>query len=362
MGEGFIRREPLIHRRTGLTHREEVHEEQTVKPTSSGIARRALLAGWVLAACAAVWTVPARGAEALEVIRLRPNFFMIAGAGSNIGVQIGADGVVLVDAGARGTSTEVLAQIHKLTDKPIRYIINTSADRDHAGGNADLAKAGQTIFAIEGARNDFIKAMTGGAASILAHENVLLRMSAPTGKSPAFPSDAWPTETFKTADRSFYFNHEGIEVLHQPAAHTDGDSLVFFRISDVVMAGSILDTNRFPVIDPAEGGSIQGEIAALNRLIKIAIPPGPYVFQDGGTFVVPGYGRVCDQADVLEYRDMLVITRDVIQDMMQRGMTLEQIKAASPAKPYEREFGSSPGPSATDKFVEAVYQSLRAKK
>jgi len=151
-------------------------------------------------------------------------------------------------------------------------------------------------------------------------------------------------------------------VLHQPAAHTDGDSMVFFRISDVVMAGSVLDTTRFPAIHVEEGGSIQGEIDALNRLIRLAIPPGPYVYQEGGTFVVPGYGRICDQADVVEYRDMVVIMRDVIKDMMQRGMTFEQIKAASPAKPYEREYGSPSGPSSTNEFIEAIYKSLAAKK
>jgi glyoxylase-like metal-dependent hydrolase (beta-lactamase superfamily II) len=298
----------------------------------------------------------------MEVLRIRPSFYVIAGAGGNIGVQIGVNGVVLVDSGAQGTSAQVLAEIRKLTDKPIRYIINTSADADHVGGNAELAKAGRSMYTAEGNQAAFIKAMTGGAASIMAHENVLIRMSAPTGKASSFPSDAWPGETFSTDYRNFHFNGEGIEVLHQPAAHTDGDSMVFFRISDVVMAGNVMDTTRFPVINTEEGGSIQGEIDALNRLIRLAIPPGPYVYEEGGTFVIPGYGRICDQADVVEYRDMIVIMRDVVKDMMQRGMTLEQIKAASPAKPYEKEYGSASGPSSTNGFVEAVYKSLAAKK
>ena len=341
---------------------ETVHKEQTVKAARGGRATCLLLAGLLLSAFVHPRIANAQGGEGIEVLRVRPNFYMIAGAGGNIGVQIGVNGVVVVDSGAKEGSAQVLAEIRKLTDKPIRYIINTSADADHVGGNAELAKAGRSIYTAEGNQAAFIKAMTGGASSIMAHENVLIRMSAPTGKVALFPSEAWPNETFSTDYRNFYFNREGIEVLHQPAAHTDGDSMVFFRVSDVVMAGNILDTTRFPAIHVEQGGSIQGEIDALNRLIRLAIPPGPYVYQEGGTFVIPGYGRLCDQADVVEYRDMIVIMRDVIKDMMQRGMTLDQIKAASPAKPYEREYGAPSDPSSTNTFIESVYKSLAAKK
>jgi glyoxylase-like metal-dependent hydrolase (beta-lactamase superfamily II) len=299
-----------------------------------------------------------QSSEAIEVLRVRPNFYMIAGAGGNIGVQIGADGVVVVDTGAKGSSAQILAEIRKLTDQKIKYIINTSADPDHVGNNGELAKAGETIFP---QANAFARSMTGGAASILAAEDVLKRMSAPTGKVSSYPADAWPTETFHQKRTYMYFNHEGIEVLHQPAAHTDGDSVAFFRISDIVVAGDILDTTRFPVIDLEKGGSIQGEIDALNNVIDLAIPPGPFAFQEGGTYIIPGHGRICDQADVVEYRDMIVIIRDVIKDMMQRGMTLEQIKAASPVGPYERQYGSKSGPWTTNAFVEAVYKSLAGK-
>jgi cyclase len=304
------------------------------------------------------------GGEAIEVLPVRPNFYMIAGAGGNIGVQIGPNGLVLVDAGTEEASGRVLAAIQKLTNQPIRYIIDTSADPDHVGGNARLAKAGRSIFATGSTPlgGEFAKAMSNGfAASILAPENVLLRMSAPTGKASPFPSDGWPVETFGEKRKYIYFNHEGIEILHPSAAHTDGDSIVFFRGSDVVAAGDILDTTRFPVIDLEKGGSIQGEIDALNRLVEIAIPSIPFVFEEGGTYVLPGHGRICDQADVLEYRDMIVIIRDVIADMIQRGMTLAQIKAASPAKPYESQYGSQSGPWTTNNFVEAVYQSLTRK-
>ena len=300
---------------------------------------------------------------ALDVQRVRPNFYVISGAGANIGVQVGPDGLVLVDAGAKDASAQVLAEIRKLSDQPIRYIVDTSADADHVGGNEALSKAGQTIFVgASGPGAGFVKAMTGGAASVLAYETVLARMSAPTGKTAPYPADAWPTETFHDNPKTIYFNHEGIEALHEPAAHSDSDSFVLFRGSDVVMAGDVLDATRFPVIDLEKGGSIQGEIDALNRLIDLAISPIPFVFQEGGTYVIPGHGRIYDQADVVEYRDMIVIIRDVIENMLKRGMTLDQIQAADPALPYEKQYGAKSGPWTTNNFIAAIYQSLAGKK
>jgi glyoxylase-like metal-dependent hydrolase (beta-lactamase superfamily II) len=297
----------------------------------------------------------------LDLVQVRPNFYMIAGAGGNIGVQLGVDGVVLVDAGSGGASDRVLAAIRNLTRLPIRYIINTGADTDHVGGNGNLAKAGLTIFTNALGDATFRSAMTnGGAASILAHDSVLNRMSAPTGKTSAFPTDAWPTEAFYTERKTLRVNDEAIEVAHQPAAHSDADSFVFFRRSDVVAAGDILDTTRFPVIDIAKGGSIRGEIDALNRLIALAVPPGPFIYEGVGTYVIPGHGRLCEQLDVVNYRDMVVIVRDVIADMIKQGMSLGQIKEASPAKPYETEYGTQPG--VTSAFIESIYKSLTAKK
>src|SRR5712691_2110529 len=293
----------------------------------------------------------------LDVVQVRPNFYMIAGAGGNIGVQIGVDGVVLADAGSGGASDEVLAAIRKLTQLPIRYIINTGADADHVSGNGKLAKAGLTIFTNALGNANFGNAMTnGGAASIMAHESILRRMSAPTGKTSAFAVDTWPTEAFYTERKSLRMNDEAIEVTHQAAAHSDADSFVMFRRSDVVAAGDILDMTRFPAIDVANGGSIQGEIDALNRLIALAVPPGPFIYEGIGTYVIPGHGRLCEQLDVVNYRDMVVIVRDVIAAMIKEGMTLDQIKDAHPARPYETEFGTEPG--STNAFVEAVYKSL----
>ena len=295
--------------------------------------------------------------NALEVLQLRPNFYMIAGAGGNIAVQVGEDGAVVVDAGTASKTEAVLAAIKRITARPIRYLIDTSADADHVGGNEAISKAGQTLFVAGGGVGisaDFL----GGGASILAVENVLRRMSAPTGKAAAFPVEAWPTETFQQPRKYMYLNGEGIEVLYQPAAHTDGDAFVFFRRSDVVVAGDILDTTRFPVIDVARGGSVQGEIAALNRIVDTAIPSVPIVSREEGTLVIPGHGHVCDQFDVVEYRDMVTIIRDRIRDLIKAGMTLDQIKAASPARGYIRRYGSDTGPWTTNNFVEAVYRSL----
>ena len=297
----------------------------------------------------------------LEVLQLRPNFYMIAGAGANIAVQVGDDGVVVGDTGTSSRSQEILTAIRKITPRPIRYIINTAADADHVGGNEAISKAGQTLFVAGGGVGisaDFL----GGGASILATENVLRRMSAPTGKASAFPVDAWPTETFQQPRKYMYLNGEGIEVLHQPAAHSDGDAFVFFRRSDVVVAGDILDMTRFPVIDVAKGGSVNGEIAALNRLVDTAIPSVPIVSRDEGTLVIPGHGHVCDQLDVVEYRDMVTIIRDRVRDLIKAGMTLEQIKAASPARGYTRRYGSDKGSWTTNDFVEAIYRSLTQEK
>jgi len=250
-----------------------------------------------------------------------------------------------------------VAAIKKLTPRPIRYVIDTSADPDHVGGNERLSKAGQTLFTAPGSigvTGDFL----GGVASILSAQQVLERMSAPAGRTSPFPVAAAPTETFDFPRKYMYLNGEGIEVLHQPEAHTDGDVVVFFRRSDVVVAGDILDTTRFPVIDVARGGTIKGEIAALNRLVDLAIPSVPIVSREAGTLVIPGHGRVCDQTDVVEYRDMVTIVRDRTRDLIKEGMTLDQIKAASPARGYTRRYGSDSGPWTTNNFVEAVYRSL----
>ena len=281
-------------------------------------------------------------------------------------MHLGWMGAVVVDTGSAEMSDRVLAAIKRITDKPIRFIINTTADADHVGGNEALARAGRTLLLYErNANNGFAGSdfqTNSGAAGIMAHENILRRMSAPSGQRKAFPAVAWPTETYTGARvRSLYLNNDGIQMMYQPSAHSDADSIVVFRRADVIVTGDILDLRHFPVIDLDNGGTINGEIAALNRLIDLSVPAAPLVWHEDRTLIIPGHGRVCDQPDVVDYRDMLTIIRDVVQDMIKKGMTLEQIKKADPTKGYRRQYGSDTGPWTTDMFVTAVHKSLTAK-
>jgi cyclase len=303
---------------------------------------------------------PARSSNSdIEVLQVRPDLHMIAGAGANIAVQFGQDGVIVVDTGS-GTKTEqVLAEIRKLTPQPIRYIISTNGDPDHVGGNEKFSAAGQSIIPTGGLNSI---ASAGGRAVIFAEENVLSRMSAPVGKQAPYPTGAWPTSSYSASlgesQKDVYLNGQAVQVFYQPAAHTDGDSIVFFRRSDVVVVGDVMDTTRFPIIDLEKGGSVQGVIDSLNRIIALTVPPTPLVWQEGGTVVIPGHGRICDEADVVDYRDMLTIVRDIVQDMIKKNMTLDQIQKADPTKGYRKRYGSDSGPWTTNQFVEAVYKSL----
>jgi len=290
----------------------------------------------------------------LEAVKVRKNFYMLAGAGGNIGVQLGSDGIVLVNAGGPNTSEKVLAALKTLTDLPIRYIINADAGTDFVAGNEKLARAGYTIFT--NALGGGAGLPNGGGASILSHDSVLREMSK---VKPAYPSGALPNEAFFTPRKAIRMNDEGIEIFYQPSAHTSADSFVLFRASDVVVAGDVMDTTRFPVIDVASGGSIAGEIAALNRLIDLTIAPTPYIYKDVGTYVIPGHGRVSEQMEVVDYRDMVVLVRDNVADLIKQGKALDQIKAARPALPYETRYGAA---GATNAFIESIYKSLQAKK
>jgi cyclase len=308
---------------------------------------------------------PRPSAGALEVVQIRPNFHVIAGAGGNILVQLGPEGVILVDSGTGAMSTQVLAAVRQLSDLPIRYIINTGMDADHVGGNEALSKAGLSILpgavaAGAGLGDDLVS--NKGAASVLAHENVLTRLSAPSGSQPAAPFALWPTKTFAYRLYSMYLNGEGIQVLHQPAAHTDGDTVVFFRRADVIATGDIIDTTRWPVIDVQRGGTVRGEIDALNRLLDLSIHNLPVQWYPDRTLLVPGHGHVYDKLDLLEYRDAVTIVRDRIQSLIDEGKTLDQVKAANPTLGYRSQYGADSGPWTTDMFVAVIYDELMAAK
>ena len=302
--------------------------------------KKYVVAGLVLAFAVHVRT---QGVQPFDTFHVGGNVHMIVGAGANIAVQVGDEGVLVVDTGLGQNADRVIATIKQLAPgKTIRWIVNTHFHPDHTGGNEALAKAG-------GRTN-------GGAAEIIAHERVLTRMSAPAGRQSPTPPAAWPTDTYVPEEKDIYFNGEAVMIYHEPMAHTDGDSIVFFRKSDVVVAGDTFVTTSYPFIDRVNGGSVQGELNALNRLLDLAVPAHE---QEGGTFIIPGHGRVCDEADVLEYRDMVTIVRDRIQDMVKRGLTIDQVKAAKPTLDYDRHYGSDTGFVTTAGFIEAVYNDVK---
>lgn len=285
----------------------------------------------------------------VRVWPVQGSIYMLVGAGANVTIQVGHDGVLLVDAGTSQTTKEVMDAIRSVSDQPLRYIIDTNGDPDHTGGNEGLAKTGHTI-AGGNVVGDIGESASEGAA-IIAFQTVLDRMSSINSAQAA-----WPTDTYTTREKNLFFNNEAIKIIHEPAAHTDADSVVFFRRSDVVSTGDIFMTTTYPVIDLQRGGSIRGEIEALNHLLYEITVPGPK--EEGGTLIVPGHGRLCDQADLVVYQEMVTIIRDRIQDMIAKGMTLAEVKAARPTRDYDRRYGSTTGSWTTDMFVEAVYESL----
>jgi cyclase len=294
--------------------------------------------------CACFGQPPTANSQ-LSLIPAQGGVHVILGDGGNITVQTGRDGVMLVDTGFAELAPKAMAEIRTLSDGPIRWIVNTHVHTDHTGGNAEMAKLGMTRESI-------------GPPRIVAQSNVLNRMTTPLPGEPKVPEAAWPNDEYFLPTKDFYFNGEAVIVYHVPSAHTDGDSLVFFRKSDVLATGDVFTPASYPIIDLARGGSVQGEIDALNKIIDITVPAK---YQEGGTLVVPGHGRLCDEADVVEYRNMLTILRDRFQDMIRRGMTLEQVKAAKPTLDYDTQYGSSTGFWTTDMFIEAVYKSLSQK-
>jgi glyoxylase-like metal-dependent hydrolase (beta-lactamase superfamily II) len=292
----------------------------------------------------------------VEVIPVQGNVHVVAGSGANITVQIDSDGVLIVDSSVEAMSEKVLAAIRKVSDKPIRQIINTSADDAHTGGNESLSNAGRNVSAGIGGQNGREPARLEGAP-VIAHELVLHRMSGLKGEPARMPYGVWPHDTFYTNKKQIYFGGEVVEMLHTPAAHTDGDLLVWFRKSDVVATGDVFSTVSYPMIDRNRGGSIQGILDALNQILDITFPA---FNNQGGTLVVPGHGRICNESDVAEYRDMTTIIRDRIQLMIDKKMTLAQIKAAGPTKDYDGVYST---PSWTgEMFIEAIYADLTTRR
>jgi glyoxylase-like metal-dependent hydrolase (beta-lactamase superfamily II) len=330
----------------------------------------------------------------VHVLPIQGNLYMLVADGVNITASVGAEGVMLVNTGSSRMTDTLLTAVRQLASavaaqpspnrcsgaacpgawgwaspyinsvisspappRPLRYIVNTSADPEHVGGNAQAATSG--FFPRGGGFGTAVENV-GQRASIIAHENVLNRMSAPAGKEPATPSAAWPTDTYFDEFHKLpeYFNGEAVIVYHAPAANTDGDSFVYFRHSEVISAGNLFSTVSYPHIDVNQGGSIQGVIDGLNHILDLAV--AEYRGQ-GGTWVIPGRGRLSDTADVASYRNMLTMIRDRVRDLKGKGMSLAQIKAARPTLDFDGRFGSTDGPWTTDMFVEAVYTTLKEK-
>ncbi|MGE0594016.1 MAG: hypothetical protein AB7G23_15650 [Vicinamibacterales bacterium] len=282
----------------------------------------------------------------LEVLKVQGNVWMIAGAGGNIAAQVGEQGVVLVDTGAAGVSDRVLAALRTITDRPIRYIINTSMAPQRVGGNAVIA-------ALPG--GSLAGAERGAIISVIAQENVYAKMSrtGPDGQ-PLYPVAAWPSDGYYAPQRGLIFNGEAIDIIHVPAAFSDGDSLVYFRGSNVLVSGNVFTTTHFPLVNRTEGGTFAGSLEALNRMLDITIPDD---LAEGGTYVVPGYGRISDEADLVEYRDMVTIVRDRLRKLITtERMTLAQVKAAHPLLGWEGRYSR---PEWTvDMFIEAVFDEF----
>jgi cyclase len=290
-----------------------------------------------LAIAAVFAAAPAFAQGTVGSYHVQGNVHMLYGAGTNVAVQVGSDGILVVDTGEPAAREAVLAAIREISDAPIRWIVNTSASRDHTGGNETVSQAGMTV--------------NGNPAAIVSHENVLARMTAENR-----PVTEMPLNTFFESGRDFYFNGEAVFLYHVPNAHSDGDIFVHFRGSDVLVAGELFVTTRYPVIDLPAGGGIDGLVDGINAMLDIAVPA---YLQEGGTYVIPGRGRIGDEADLVSFRDMLVIVRARIADLIADGKTLAQVQDAQPALDYDTRLGD--GEWSSSDFVEAIYTSLKAR-
>jgi cyclase len=302
--------------------------------------------------------------DGIEIVPVLNHVYMLAGAGANVIVQIGEQGVTMVDAGATGRADALLAAVRHLTSKPVRYLVDTGSDADHIGGNAAIVKAAGGLLGggtggagAGGGRGNAAPNQNVGVMTV-SHENAANRLSRGGAGLPALTGDAIPFSTFFTRRKDLYLNGEPIELRWEPAAHTDGDIFVFFRGSDVVCVGDVYLPDSYPHIDLARGGSVQGEIDALNAIIDITVPERN---QMGGTRVVPGHGRLANEADVVEYRNMMTIVRDRLRDMVKKGMTVEQVKAAKPTLEYDGIYGTDKNWTGAT-FIETVYRDLSQKK
>ena len=283
----------------------------------------------------------------IETLHVSDNIYMLVGAGGNVAVSVGDDGVFIVDDQYAPLTEKIVRAIRALSDGPIRFVINTHAHGDHVGGNENF---------------------TGMGALIVAHDNTRERMA--EGGDAA--SGALPVITFGE-QMSLHLNGEDVDIIHVGPAHTDGDVFVFFRGSNVLHMGDVLLTENFPVIDVDRNGSLEGLIRAQNLALDLvtAAPgflsghnnrpgswPDPSNGESTDTIVIPGHGRLYDEADLVQYRDMVVIIRDRIVHYIEQGMSLDEVKAADPSLGWNNWYGSDTPPFTTARFIEAAYGEL----
>ena len=287
----------------------------------------------------------------IEILPVQGNVYMLVGPGGNVTVQVGADGVLVVDTMFAELSDKLLAAIRELSDAPIRHVINTHVHPDHIGGNHAISAAGDRVIGGNFSRDLNLE----DAAPVIAHQNVLTEVST---REPAPPFDLWPTSTYLSDSKDMYVNGESIRILHMPNAHTNGDSIVWFRRSDVISTGDIFNTYMYPYIDVEKGGSLEGLIAALNEIIDLTVPANA---QEGGTMIVPGHGRITDEFEIVEYRDMLTIIRDRMLDLIGKGMSLREVKEMRPTRGYDSRWGADTPFWTTEQFVETMYRELSRK-
>jgi cyclase len=304
---------------------------------------------------AAAAQAPTSETGALRVYPVQGAVSVIAGAGGNVTVHHGKDGTLLVDSGLAPSAARLAAEVQARYKGPVLWIVNTHLHPDHVGGNDAFAQvdASKPVNFL-GARLD-----GGQPLKIIAHSNVLARLtSSPGANGPRLSDAGLPRDEYATPFKDLRFNDEPVILHHEPRAHTDGDTIVYFPRSDVVSTGDIFTPGGYPFIDVANGGSIDGEIAALNHVLDLTVPGHT---QEGGTYVIPGHGRICDEADVVEYRDMVVIVRDRVRDLIKKGMTLEQAQAAGPSRDYDPQYVTPTSFVKAADFVAAVYRSLTAR-
>jgi glyoxylase-like metal-dependent hydrolase (beta-lactamase superfamily II) len=321
------------------------------------VAATSMLTGAGMQAQGAAWPPPIPGVASGEVrvVPIRGNVYMLVGAGANITVHAGGDGVLLVDSGTAAMSDKVLAAVRSISNGPLRYIVNTSEREPHSGGNDTIAATGSTIRFRIATDPRVSDGLAKDRASVISYLTVFHRMSAPTGQVASRAEEAWPDNTYSTPQKKLYFNDEPVLIIHNPST-TDGNSIVHFRLADVVSVGDLVDMTSYPRIDLKAGGTVETVIQGLNRLIDVTVPNRK---SEAGTLVIPGHGRLADQPDVVYYQQMVSIVRDRIKDMIDRGLTLEQIKTARPTLDYDARYGSSTGTWTTEMFIEAVYASLK---